>query len=356
MARWPSGIRPSGRGLRIRIWRHGKEIYAETIPCDPHSKTDLQAAIKRRDKLAAKLELGIQIDAEDTGRQSFEVAAQGYLDTVQVDDDTQAKYTNMLNRYWMPAFTGWPVDSITGKAVKDHLFSLEVADKTRKNALSVLSGVMAYAEVNPNPCAGIVFKRRRRRAVERYRPSDREALLSHLDGQNRVYFALLFACGLRPGEALALQWTDYDGQQLRIAKQYTRGKFKDMTKTGVDRLVYVPKWVRPILEAHTTRFKGEHIFENTEGNQERQTKRFNAAWKVAHRRARLRYRDPYTCRHTRAAELLSIGISPPDAAMQLGHSVQMFLETYSEFIVEYADKQDLSRFEPKDEIGNANER
>jgi hypothetical protein len=41
-----------------------------------------------------------------------------------------------------------------------------------------------------------------------------------------------------------------------------------------------------------------------------------------------------------------MGVHPADAAGQMGHSVQVFLDTYSEFIVEYAEKQDLSRFEP----------
>ena len=48
------------------------------------------------------------------------------------------------------------------------------------------------------------------------------------------------------------------------------------------------------------------------------------------------YRIPYTLRHTRAAELLSRGVSIPLAAKQLGHSPAMFLNTYSEFIEEYS--------------------
>ncbi len=41
-----------------------------------------------------------------------------------------------------------------------------------------------------------------------------------------------------------------------------------------------------------------------------------------------------------------MGVAPADAASQLGHSPQVFLNTYSEFIVEYATRQDFSRFEP----------
>ena len=68
-------------------------------------------------------------------------------------------------------------------------------------------------------------------------------------------------------------------------------------------------------------------------------------WKRAHTATDTAYRIPYTCRHTRAAELLSIGIAPAEAAKQLSHSLQMFLDTYSEFIDEYCSEQDPLRFE-----------
>ena len=63
------------------------------------------------------------------------------------------------------------------------------------------------------------------------------------------------------------------------------------------------------------------------------------AWRKAHKDTGLAYRIPYTCRHTRAAELLSANVNPAAAAKQMGHTVEMFLRTYSEFIEEYADQQ-----------------
>jgi len=75
----------------------------------------------------------------------------------------------------------------------------------------------------------------------------------------------LFGCGLRPGEALGLQWTDYDGEELDISKQITRRRFEPSTKTSVRRRVYVPQWARSILNTHTTRFTGEYIFTNSFG-------------------------------------------------------------------------------------------
>ena len=38
----------------------------------------------------------------------------------------------------------------------------------------------------------------------------------------------------------------------------------------------------------------------------------------------------YTCRHTRAPQLLSQGVPPAKGAEQLGNSVQVFLNTYAD--------------------------
>ena len=65
-----------------------------------------------------------------------------------------------------------------------------------------------------------------------------------------------------------------------------------------------------------------------------------------HYSCQIHYRKPYACRHTRAAELLSMGLLAPDAAVQMGHSTAVFLNTYSEFINEYAANQNPRRFEP----------
>lgn len=356
MAKWPVGIRPSGKGIRIRIWRNGRLAHSETVEGDPYSPADLASAVKRRDELTARLRLGLALTPDDgDGIRLFEDVAQDYLNTHVADEQTVTRYANILNRNWMPHYAGWPITEITAKDIKARLSELPVSVKTRKNILIPLRGVLSHAEINPNPAAGIRFQKRQKPPVERYRPSERDALLDRLEGQDKVYFALLFATGLRPGEACGLLWEDYDGEQLSVTKQITMGRLKASTKTYERRKVYVPKWVRPLLNNHETRFKEGHIFLNTEGGPVKQTRYFNRAWRKAHKKARVPYRVPYTCRHTRAAELLSIGINPADAASQLGHSTEMFLRTYSEFIQEYAKDQSFDRFEATDKKPTNNE-
>ncbi|MGB1147541.1 MAG: tyrosine-type recombinase/integrase, partial [Alphaproteobacteria bacterium] len=238
MADWPTGIRPDGAGLRIRIWSKGRS-YSETIQGELTSAL-LTAAVKRRDYIKARMKLGLPIESEPDFT-PFEVAAQEYLDTLDAKRSTHLTYENILNRYWMPAFAGVSVTEISQKEIKRLLAKLDVSNKTRRNIIGPLAGVLSHAGINPNPAAGIRYRRRQKPVVSRYSPQERDALLGRLSGQPRVYFSLLFSTGLRPGEALGLLWSDWDGQELIISKQITRRRVEPSTKTSVRRRVYVPR-------------------------------------------------------------------------------------------------------------------
>jgi len=346
---WPTGIRPSGRGIRIFIYRGGRLEYSETVEGDPYASADLAAAIKRREELKARQRLGMPLtDGEVTEKQSFKALCESYLnaqDAVGIKRSTLSDYYNILSGFWMPEFGTWQAARITAPDILKVLGKWSVSGKTKKNRLGPLSGVLSHAGINPNPVTGIRIRRGQRPHIDRYTPMERDRLLGKLEGQPLVYFSLLFGCGLRPGEALGLTWADYDGAKLQITKQITRRRLSDYTKTSKRRTVRVPTWARAILNQHNTRFSGKHIFLNSHGGPFLDTDTLNDAWADAHRRVRIPYRIPYVCRHTRASELLSTGVAPADAAKELGHSLQMFLTRYAEWIEEFAGGMDESRFE-----------
>ncbi|MEO0439074.1 MAG: tyrosine-type recombinase/integrase [Pseudomonadota bacterium] len=350
-----TGISPDGAGLRIRIWKDGKLAHSETLKGDPESASLQSAAKNRRNWLKARIDLGLPITIGEENSDLFEDLAQGYMNTLDAKYSTHISYENIINRYWLPIFAGRPAKEITRREIKEALASFDIANKTKKNVLVPLSGIFDHGDVNPNPCAGIKFKRRDSDSPESYEPGQRDALLSkiaalHVDewfkGQPIAYFALLFGCGLRPsGEPLALLWSDYDGTWVDISKQITKRQSVPYTKTNKRRRVYVPKWVRPHLDNLPTRFKGGHIFQNSEGNKHLDSDHFNAAWKKAHEKARIPYQVPYAARHTRASELLSNGIDPADAAKQMGHSPEMFLRVYATWVEKFRKDLDEERFE-----------
>lgn len=369
---YPKGVRPDGAGLRIRIFRGGKLVYSETLQGDPHSKALIKRAKDRRAAIAEKIDLGEPLFDATTPAASFPEAAQHWLDSLQVDPDTRQWYVNILNSKWMPHFAHATVGHITEGAIKSALASFGVKVKTQKNYLGPLRLVLDHAGVRPNPAQGIKWPRKKTQGekpeVYKFEPEERQRVIAALDAISekaealhqkaprrrysahwaataRVFFPLLFATGMRPGEALALRWQDYDGETVFVGATHTRNKRKDQTKTGVSRRVYVPKWVRPRLEQHPTRFKGGAVFVNSQGTPLTDTKRINPVWREALKKSRLPDCDPYACRHTRASELLSLGVTPAEAAAQLGHNVAMFTWLYSKWIPGYSGKPDYSHLE-----------
>lgn len=345
---WPTGIRPSGNGIRIKLWKNGDLIFSETLPGDPYDSRDIKSAIKRREHLESRLRLGLPLKQHDehAEHQLFFEAAQDYMDTIDAKHSTQISYENILNRYWIPEFGRLPVSEISKSAIKRVLAALDVENKTKKNILIPLRGVIDHIELSPNPAAAIKIKKTQAPPVERYSLKERGKILSCIHGQDYLYFVMLYGCGLRPGEALALGRSDFDGEEFNISKQVTKRRLEQYTKTNKRRKVYVPLWVREAIAAHPVRIDSDYFFVNSKGGFYRDTDVFNAAWQAAHKKKRIRYRTPYACRHSRAAELLSLGIDPADAANQLGNSPEVFLRTYAEFIEEYAKDKDKSRFEP----------
>jgi integrase len=283
--------------------------------------------------LLSRLRVGLPI-YEDEGtalRKVFE----DWLDSRTVTPSSYKSDQSIWSIWWSPWDTLTP-QVITSQMIRQRLSERDVSPKTKRNARNVLSAVLNHADVSPNPCASIRIKSGQKAPIDRYRPGEVDALLSALEGEARVYFTLLAATGLRPSEALALEWCDWDGERLSVSKGIVRGRLRNSTKTHVRRRVYVPQWARDTLNQHVTRFQGGYIFQNTEGNHHCDTNDLNAAWRKAHQKARVPYRIPYTLRHTRAAELLSQSAQPALAAKELGHSTAMFLGTYSEWIDEYA--------------------
>lgn len=345
---YPPGCKPSGAGIRISVWRGRQRVYDETIPGDPLSKAFVKRCAKRREWVKARLKLGLPIYEDDSDERLFKTARLDFIETIDAKPSSVKSMQSHINHYWK-VLDGLALSQINEQVIRRVLSSHDVTNKTKKNALETLRVLLSHAGVEPNPCNKVKLKRHQRPAIERYQPSERDRLIAELSGQFKVYFAVLFGTGLRPGEALALLWDDYDGQTLWVEKQMVRRRLERFTKTNRPRRVYVPEWVRPILENHGTRFRGGYIFQQTtkDGEPHKCAREFNKAWQSAHERLRIPYRIPYVCRHTRAAELLTTGVNPADAAQQMGHSVDMFLHRYSDWVESMNPNRDWSRFESK---------
>ena len=352
---FPRGVRPHGAGLQIRVQHKGRRFTQIIETSNPLSKRSIAAAVRAQSELASRLKLGLPVECGEDGSLLLSDVAAQYVQTLDVERSTAISYVRILNQHWLPNFGHWLLTDVRPSHIKAYLSGTELSPKTKRNILVPLRCVFNHAlddgSIDANPVSAVKVKKHQKPAIDRFSPDERERILAKLSGSALMYFTMMFETGMRPSEILALKWSDYDGQHIHVSKSVVWRRLKPTTKNHEARSVYASTLLREALQGHPTRFKGGYIFPNAHGEYMRDTDDFNAAWKVALERARVHYRIPYVCRHTRAAMMLTGGIDAVYAAGQLGHTVEMFLRTYSTWINELGDKAQEVKLEALEKLG-----
>jgi integrase len=369
----PHNITINGDALRIEIDRAGYDIRKTISGTRWTNKRDIAKVKKIRDEWLYLISQGKPIKLEKSDHVAvpskyltFREAAEKYLliGTEHCAPATIKDFKKHLNAYWLPAFGNYDLEEITTELIQEYFAEKKLqgnnySSKTKTNYLQILNNVFAHYRLR-SPGFGVVSakgkKARQKKPIGRYKPDQIKELIAACDRNGRsgfnirLYFTIFIGCGLRPQELLVLKWNDYDGEYLHIRRALSDYKIAP-PKTGTRRKVFVPAWVRSELREAPSRFAKNWIFPNTQGKFSVKPEIYNEEWAKVHDEIGLAYGDiydedtgellmvrvPYTCRHTKAAELLSMGVPHAKAAQQMGHSVKMFLEIYSEFIEEFSE-------------------
>ena len=154
-----------------------------------------------------------------------------------------------------------------------------------------------------------------------------------------AWYELGFYSGMRyPSEPTALLWENVslknsEFKVTQIFSKHAKDKIQKTTKTGYSRTVIMNARARHAFHVlrKLTGLKASFVFMQ---NDEMITpsKATHAIWRASLKRLGLRYRDPYTMRHTYATIGLMSGANPAFMAKQLGHSTEEFFKTYTTWI------------------------
>jgi integrase len=175
-------------------------------------------------------------------------------------------YAYCLRAHILPAFGSMKVRDLSRLHVKwfiDEKRKAELAKATIAHLRAVLSAMLGDAVedniITQNPV--MAMRRRKRRTTKgqsnpaaNIRPlSEAEvaALLDHTrEPQLRTLFLLLVRAGVRPGEARALQWSDFDftARQILVERNLYDGKL-DSPKSGASRKVDMSLMLAEALSA-----------------------------------------------------------------------------------------------------------
>lgn len=223
--------------------------------------------------------------------------------------------------------------------------------KTYNNTISVLKRAFEFGyrdrPFHENPALSLRCTRLRksdRPKVDPFCMHDAETLIAaiHCDwGEAQGnYDEFRFFTGLRPSEEIALVLDDLDVENgiISVNKARVSGVDRCKTKTGEDRRVQLcPRALRVLkrqillrerLEA-AGRIDHDQVFFLETGEPIRNLHQPAVRWRTTLQSLKLRYRRPYTARHTSVSWNLMIGKNALWVAKQHGHSIATMLRAYA---------------------------
>lgn len=340
------GVRATARGIQIR-WQVGGRSFSRFIAKAP-TEAALADAARLRRRLIEESKLG---PGEVIERITFEEACRAFLTDISI---TRAPST--ARTYWRRLEARWSAlkDAYVQEITIAQLRAVDreqtwLSQKTRRDAQSVLAGVLqwcvseGYIENNParalsaGPCPP--------REIDPFTPVELSAILRELRGQPQLLYMLMSQTGLRTGEVRALQWSDVEPDALSVQATLWKG-MRRSTKTHQSRRVLLTSAARQLLKEHTaTRFVGTWVFATQHGNPYSE-EHLTDAWTAACSAAGVRYRRPYTLRHTYAARALAAGVEVAWLAEQLGDRLETVLRQYARWIgAADRDARELAKLE-----------
>ena len=334
---WRVRWRESGRN---RVRQFDRKRDAEAFDAD----------VRRRKRLGDLAML-------DAGRETLADFAQDWFRLYarpNLAQTTLEGYVFLWDRYVLPRLGGVELRRLTPQLIEMFRSELEgagVGPASIRKTLIVLQSVLARAvvwqRIGSNPVAAVRKpSQRRTRLVRPLAPATVEAIRAHLLGRGQIRDATLISvlayAGLRPGEALALRWSDVGERTLLVERALALGEMKE-TKTQASRSVRLLKPLAGDLSEWylaARRPDGESlVFPRRDGD----------AWSDYDWRnwRKRRFADaapatglasvrPYDLRHSFVSLLLAEGASVVEIAQQAGHSPTMALDTYGHVMDELA--------------------
>jgi integrase len=211
--------------------------------------------------------------------------------------------------------------------------------KTLTLLSSVFSRAVEWGIVDANPIrATRKPPAARARAVPVIAPLAVEVMRADLRAQGRdpILLVLLAYAGLRPGEALALEWRHVRHRTLLIEQAVSDGEVKALKNRRRPRAVRLLTPLQDDLEPR--RRRAGPVVARADGGIWRETDWRNwrrRVFRPAATRAGLTGARPYDLRHAFASLLIAEGrLSIVEIAAQLGHSPAVCLDIYGHAIAE----------------------
>jgi integrase len=203
----------------------------------------------------------------------------------------------------------------------------------------VLEQAVTWQLIDRNPTDRIRNRQVRLDEDREIRPftdwAEMEAIAAELLPVHRALPVFLVGTGMRPEEALALEWKDIDRKAAvaSVDRVHSRGRTKSCRKSDRQRR-RVPLRARVLdaLAEHPRRLDSRLVFPGHDGGYLKQNTFRLRHWTPALRAAGVEHRGVYACRHTFAAWSIAAGVQLFYLSRIMGTSVAQIDTTYGHLV------------------------
>ncbi|WP_201353727.1 tyrosine-type recombinase/integrase [Hydrogenimonas urashimensis] len=201
-----------------------------------------------------------------------------------------------------------------------------VTPKTVKNYRSVLASIfkMAYADgiIDRNPLDFVEVPRQPKREIETYTIEEVRKIIRACEEPFRNFVQLMFFTGMRPGEMIALRWSDISFETETIIVQRRRREgVVDVTKSKKKRVIdMLPQAKEALMRQRRHTGLAKDVFLTQHGVPYQESETLRRQFKTAVKRAGVKELRMYDMRHTFITIMAQSGMPESWIIQQVGHS------------------------------------
>lgn len=257
---------------------------------------------------------------------------------------------SMVNKYYLPAFGGKKIDSITRAELLK--FRTSLAKVPGRNGRTSLSNNRINKIMNPlkrifeeaadrydfnTPFMRIKMLKIPKSDVQPFSLKEVSYILDNVRPDYQSYYLTRFFTGMRTGEVDGLKWkfVDFEQRIIKIRETIVAGE-ESYTKTDASQRDIAMS--RPVYDALVQQYQitgklSKYVFCNTKGESIDHNNVTKRVWYPLLKRLKFEKRRPYQTRHTAATLWLASGESPEWIAKQMGHAnTEMLFKVYSRYV------------------------
>lgn len=245
-------------------------------------------------------------------------------------------YTHSLRSRVLPTLGKTAIADIgryeveTFLAAKGKAYARNTLRELRSSLSAVLGWAVSCGWLEKNPCHGVKLPHGTGRTITRnvLAPEQVTAIASKLEEPYSTLVLFLAITGLRIGEAVGIQWKDFDGEVLNVQRRIYEGK-SDTLKTQKS------KRSLPIPPALLKRIKAldrvsEWVFSSQSGTPVNPGNALRRYVQPTAQQLGIKLSGWHDFRHTLATGLIQSGVSAKAVSEILGHAnVGITLNTYT---------------------------